>query len=268
MNRWQCLLIFLLSLSCLFIYPEVSAQTYVPGVASGDWFRYKIDFSSDSSDFLDIAEIWLLGNQSEWMEIVIREVSGTEITFSISFHFANGTDLIYTDWAYWNVEGGAGDWVFVASNLGAGDVINPRNDPPTTFNGTYTQSYPNLERETNYLTVNETTSTGYYYNEYHFDKETGAVTEIFFKENNFFESTNSEIRVALTDSSPAIVSEPKPTASPSPEPSPEDVPPRLPVEVILGIALTIGVVATIGFFVLGKRKGKKKKRASQKKKRT
>jgi len=99
----------------------------VPGVKAGDFFRYG-NLTAVWSDGEPPAQFLKDLNNTQWIQVEVKAVSGTNITFEFKMHFINDTDFVFMDWidvnAGPNPSGiGYSFPFFISANLQAGDTI-------------------------------------------------------------------------------------------------------------------------------------------------
>lgn len=136
---------------CASLLGTASAQTYTPGVAVGDVYKYKFDFNADingSENTFMPAIIATLVEQTktiDWIQMTITNVSGTNIEAETLTQFKTGHQQTYTGTV--DVATGEGELArfLIASNLQANDPICI--DSTHIINGTTTRTYGNETRE-------------------------------------------------------------------------------------------------------------------------
>ena len=192
--------VFLLSAMAVV---SVAAQTRVPGVSAGDWFKYgDITFSWSSNDpnatwpptgyeMEWTEEI----NETEWMRLSVEDVSGTNITFQATLYFKNGTDIIRSGWIDIDTGDSSNDTAetmdmglcAIPANLDANDTIYASGPSFTHMNITerIVRTYPDGVRETNHLNMT------YAYSQdekdffgsanFYWDRSTGILVEMSYE---------------------------------------------------------------------------------------
>lgn len=158
----------------------------VPGVKAGDYFRYG-----------NLTAVWSDGepphqslkdlNNTQWIAVEVKAVSGTNITFEFKMHFINDTDFVLMDWIDVNTgpnPAGVGYSFpfFISANLQVGDAIyNTTSGPYTNWriNETISRSYLGTMMDVNHIKrmvvntdIYDTYATDHYWN-----KESGVLTE-------------------------------------------------------------------------------------------
>jgi hypothetical protein len=175
---------FLLVLLGFAMIGSVKAQTRIPGVYQGNVFTYDVTAYWSSNDQNAVVPADLLDiNKTEYYQVTITAVSGSEITTQSVWHFTNGTETSTVGTI--NVETGAangGFWTIVAGNLGVNDRLHPSGPNYITVNETVIWNYTGGARETNHLilTLQNSDASGDYmeYVDYYFDKQTGMLVQL------------------------------------------------------------------------------------------
>ena len=184
-----------------------AAQDAVPGVNVGDTFTYDIrGYYSSNDPNATIPENFPQINMTEWFRIVVKEVSGSEVTINTTWRFSNETELNGINTI--DVETGInnpidGFWAIYASNLRANDRTRPNGPDQSTINATSPKEYSSgVTRETNTLSLVQnyydaddptygTTLTEYMQAD--FDKQTGMLVQL----SDISDYTNPGMRLAL-----------------------------------------------------------------------
>jgi len=170
--------------------PEQSpSETVVAGVAAGDVFTYNIRAYATIIDAnATVPENFYQVNMTEWYRVTITQVNDTEVSFSSTWRFSNGTEIDKTGKV--NIETGIGNsqdfWAIYASGLEAGDLARPFGINRQVINETEKRTYKSGERETNsillenmFYETNDPTgnSTCESFRSIYFDKQTGMLVE-------------------------------------------------------------------------------------------
>ncbi len=164
------------------------AQTRVPGVTAGMEFTYSqssLWLSSDASlqqpaGLVDV-------NMTDYYKVTVTEVSGSNVSTHIRWHFTNSTD-IEKDGSV-SVETTAyqgGFWLIVGSELNATDRVHPNSAQDfSTINETVAWNYGAYQRSANHLSLvfaNEKSDfpdSNYVENvDTYFDRQTGALVQL------------------------------------------------------------------------------------------
>jgi len=193
---------------------NVSAQTYTPGVASGNVFKYQFTLSSNvtgsNQNFWStpIDKQMIEAETTDFVQITVKSVSGSTITAEALTRYKNGTTQTFIATA--DVSSGAGilSQFFIAANLTAGNTLYLGGDGK--INGAITKTYTSgVTRELNYLSLSTQTiipaSEVAKYNlsvpltqvnsqEAYWDKQTGALSEII----NQMQTTSTQLNATLT----------------------------------------------------------------------
>lgn len=209
MNGKIAFFTFVATFLLLALVTKASAQTRTVGVSVGNSFKYGFTVSWSSNDPSATPPSNLKNvNETQWMQVAVTAVSGTNITGKLTDHFKNGTEIASDGWI--NID--TGDSVnlttwFISANLAAGDLmytLSPYNT--SAINETITRTYPNGARDTDH--VNSTgVSTSFFANlsiatNLYWDKSTGVLVELSTGESNqtgTYTTTWSE-DVQITDS--------------------------------------------------------------------
>jgi len=167
-----------------------SAQTRIMGVDVGNKFRYSVAASWSSDDPNATAPPYIVDyKNTEWVEVSVTAVSGTNITGNFTQRLWNETERTVETWV--DVDAGNGSLLlfFISANLTAGDTLYDSSSYSTRLiNGTVPRTYLGGERDTNYLNVTShdgTNTTGSLY----WDKLTGVLVDQFTE--NTYQTGNS-----------------------------------------------------------------------------
>ena len=200
-------IIIILAFIALTQLGSQAAQDAVPGVNVGDTFTYDIrGYYSSNDPNATIPENFPQINMTEWFRIVVKEVSGSEVTINTTWRFSNETELNGINTI--DVETGInnpidGFWAIYASNLRANDRTRPNGPDQSTINATSPKEYSSgVTRETNTLSLVQnyydaddptygTTLTEYMQAD--FDKQTGMLVQL----SDISDYTNPGMRLAL-----------------------------------------------------------------------
>ena len=161
----------------------------VAGVAEGDTFTYSIrGYAIKIDDNATIPESTSLLNNTEWYKVIITDVNGSQVYFSSTWRFLNGTEIQATGKV--DIETGIGNsqdfWAIYASDLGVNDLTRPLRPSGHIINATETRTYKDGERETNYVDfperlrydADDPTRTITEYISVYFDRQTGILVEL------------------------------------------------------------------------------------------
>ena len=214
MKKIVLLSFVLLLLSTAMVVTAVVAQQRIVGVNVDDWFKFgdiTVNWSSDNPNATlppNLEEF----NETEWVLLSVKNVSGTTITFQSTRHFKNGTERIesgYLDIDTGDTEnmGGAA----ISANLEVNDTLYTGST--VKINETVVRTYPDGVRETNHLnvTLEESLMQYYYYRteNFYWDKPTGIVVEQYVEEIEQTEEylTTYSALFRITDSSVWVIPE-------------------------------------------------------------
>jgi hypothetical protein len=156
------------------------AQTRTIGVSVGNKFRYSSTVSWSSNDPSATPPSDLVNiNDTEWVEITITAISGTNITGQGTRHYKNGTEITAGGWVDVNTGNGENLTAFVISaNLAVGDSVYT-SSPYNTWiiNETVLRTYLSGVRDTNHLNVTSSLGTQSFRTNLYWDKSTGVAVE-------------------------------------------------------------------------------------------
>jgi len=164
------------------------AQTRTVGVLEGDWFKYgdiSFDWNSNDPNATISDPDW---NETEWMMILIIDVSGTNITGQKTVHYKNGIEEI--SGGFVDIDTGDGEnatTMIISANLGVNDALYTSGDFSNwKINETVVRAYPGGVRDTNHLNVTFELSYMDFYQymsmNYYWDKSTGIIVEMSVEE--------------------------------------------------------------------------------------
>ena len=214
MKKNVLLAFVLVLLSTAMVVTAVVAQQRIVGVNVDDWFKYgdiTVNWSSNNPNATLPPGSEEL-NETEWMLLSVKNVSGTTITFQSTRHFKNGTERIesgYLDIDTGDTEnmGGAA----ISANLEVNDTLYTGST--VKINETVVRTYSDGVRETNHLNVTlEESLMQYYYRRtenFYWDKPTGIVVEQYVEEIEQTEEylTTYSASVRITESSVWVIPE-------------------------------------------------------------
>jgi hypothetical protein len=180
----RIVLLNLISTILLFaLVVAASAQTRTPGVSAGNTFTYSYTVNWNSNDPSATVPSELVSiNETQWAEVSVTAVSGTNVTGTVTTHFKNGTETTNDGWVDVDTGDGNTTTLFISASLVPGDsiyTVSPYNT--WTINETVPRTYPSGARDTNHINTTATSSssqgnlsetTNLYY-----DQSTGALVE-------------------------------------------------------------------------------------------
>jgi len=198
------------------LFGTVSAQTYSPGVAVGDVYKYKFEFTADINGseqtiMPSIFETLIEQTKSiDWIQMTITNVSVSIIEAETLTQFKTGYQQTYTGTV--DVASGEGELAqfLIASNLQVNDPI--RIDSDDIINGTTTRTYDNESRELNYeklvMEFDEPFEEFAKYNisvplkqvntqESYWDKQTGSIVEMSYRMITESSQVNATMTVSI-----------------------------------------------------------------------
>jgi hypothetical protein len=182
----------LLVLSLLFVVfitfvGQALGQTYTSGVKQGDIFTYDFNISwSSTNPNVQTPQSWIDQNITRSVQVSVSSVSGSIITGTTTYNYANGTSETLNLTADVS-RGGELQLYFIASNLGVNDALGTSfYSSKYRINETISKSYSGSIRETNHMRFEGSTNYDYYY-----DKSTGALVEYFYQINQKLTDQNN-----------------------------------------------------------------------------
>jgi hypothetical protein len=181
----------LLALLCPIMVETTLAQlpTVTPGVTKGNTFTYDVKglWSSNDPNVTITDQIRQL-NMTDYFQVEITDVSGSEVSMNTMWRFTNGTELngnTKIDISTGIYSGNSSFWAIFPGNLNAGDRIHPIGPDQVTVNGSQTTSYGSNQRETNRIVITgefaSNDNSNRTYNDYmnvQFDKQTGMLVAL------------------------------------------------------------------------------------------
>jgi hypothetical protein len=177
MNSRIMLLNLISTFLLLALVVAASAQTRTVGVSVGNKFRYSVTVNWSSNDPSSKPSSYLVdANNTQWLEVTITAISGTNITGQTTKHYKNGTEITMGGWVDVNTGGGENiTSVIISANLAAGDSVYPSS--PYNINETVPRTYLSGVRDTNHLNTTYSSGTQSYPSNLYWDKSTGVGVE-------------------------------------------------------------------------------------------
>jgi hypothetical protein len=181
----------MLTFLLLALVGAASAQTGTVGVTVSNTFKYSVNVIWSSNDptatpSTDLENL----NKTQWMQVAVTAVSGTNITGQITAHYQNGTEITSGGWI--DIAAGNSEnltaW-FISANLVAGDSMYTSSPYNTeTINETVPRTYPNGVRDTNHVNITGASASVLgnlsLANNLYWDKSTGVLVELSVEESN------------------------------------------------------------------------------------
>jgi hypothetical protein len=175
MKKLTILALCLTLLSLIMFTVPVAAQATTVGVGPGDWFKYGVTESGNST----------VMHPLQWEKVQVISVSGTNVTAQGTWHYQAGDEQTFEGQV--DVETGEGNLtsLFIAANLSAGyavSIFEISGTISTTIDSTTNRTYSSGARETNHVQYSSNNTFGseldsYLFNDY-WDKSTGALVEM------------------------------------------------------------------------------------------
>jgi hypothetical protein len=168
------------------------AQTVTVGVSPGTTLQYNYNLSWTSTDpTATIPPEYIELNNTQLIQITIKNVSGSLINMDITKHFKNGTES--TQNGNTDVDKQIIDipysFLIIRANANPNETIYPSGGH-ATITETVLRTYEKGERETNHYTSESTTVDSYEKVEIYFDRTTGVAVEYYYE---FRETSNSYV---------------------------------------------------------------------------
>jgi hypothetical protein len=214
-NRNTAIVVAVIVIVLIAIVATVLSQTLTQpsksingdGLKVGDTFTYKLTGSTvlGSPDVVIPEEIRQY-NDTDYYQVTVTSINGTQVLLSTTWQFNNGTQI--TRPQIIDLSNGAkadpnGFWALYSSNLNVRDLLHPKGTDGLIVNSTDTQKFADSSRarncwstESQFVDANDTTGNtmrnvfvGVY-----FDKQTGMLDKLTHIE--FF--TNPEIELIIT----------------------------------------------------------------------
>lgn len=182
--------VMLLALTSVQLVPTVHANTRLPGVIPGQFVHYEVYSVWNEGNDTDL-ENWARNQPMSGINITVLSVVNTTVIYQEVAYNSTGTVYNYTRDV--DVETGSYsyEYLFIATNLTAGDIIYTR-DNNTRINETTVASYLGQQLETNHLSsfVNHTDSSfiglPYYFSasasqNYYWHRQSGMLLEMKYE---------------------------------------------------------------------------------------
>jgi hypothetical protein len=170
---------------------SASAQARTAGVAVSSTFKYGVTVSWSSNDPSATPLSSLEdANATQWIQLAVTDVSGTNVTEQLTTNYKNGTDITNDGWVDVDTGGGNLTIYFISADLSPGDSIYTTVSPYNTWtiNETVSRTYASGARDTNHVNVTtaSTSSLGNISiaNNLYWDKSTGVLVELSAAESN------------------------------------------------------------------------------------
>ena len=158
----------------------LAAQARTVGVHSGDWFKYEVTLSWNSTTPPSSHSLYNMLIEIQWVKVQVTGVSGTNVTRQTTWHYQNESETTYNCWVdLVTGNGGSAPFYslsgfFIAADLGLGDVTYTSQNI-MTITSTTSRTYPNSTRTTSYA---QYAVAGMFVEDYYWDKSTGAMVEL------------------------------------------------------------------------------------------
>jgi hypothetical protein len=174
------------------------------GVNVGNKFRYNVTSTWSSDDPNATSPSYIADfNKTQWIEVTVVAISGTNMTGKFTQHFFNGTEPTADGWADVDIGNGTLSRFFISANLSAGDTMYNSSEYSTRFiNETVPRTYLGGVRDTNHVntTSHDGTNTSY---SFYWDKLTGVLVDQFveniYQTGNYTYSWAMEMQIISSD---------------------------------------------------------------------
>jgi len=153
------------------------------GVNIGDKFRYDVTPTWSSTDPTATTPPFVVDySNTEWVEISVTGISGTNITGQNTKHYKNGTETTVNGWV--DVDSGNGSLTsfFISANLTAGDLVYTSPFHIGEFiNETVPRTYLSEVRQTNHLNKVSIGGSSNQSTNLYWDQLTGVLVDMFIQ---------------------------------------------------------------------------------------
>lgn len=176
--------------------PEEANAQEVVGVKVGDWAKYSVAYTWQSTNPAETEPEYIQEvKKIEYLRLEIQGISGTNITFLMSYHLINGTDITFPTSSADIARRGADNFLVIPGNLNKGDLIP---GPQSPINDTITRRYAGIDRTVNFLGGSGSSPAENWSFAYYWDRASGILCEMMFTETQLSVLTDS---YAITTSS-------------------------------------------------------------------
>lgn len=168
-----------------------SAQTRTVGVSVGNKFRYSntVNWSSNNPNATPPFDV-VTSNKTEWFELTVMDISGTNISCQQLTHLKNGTEITVNNWV--DIDTGNGNLTLftISANLAVGSSVYTSSSLNNLFiNETMPRTYLSSVRDANHLNMTSSTVTSSYnvsesINMY-WDKSTGVLVDELVEDTTY-----------------------------------------------------------------------------------
>ena len=167
--------------TAIFAATLVNAKDYTVGVKAGDWIKYgqiTITWTGNGTGPPYVTNAKMVN----WIRFDVLSVTGTTVSLNETFHYNNGTETVQSSDV--DIQGGPmGGALLIASNLTAGDPLNPQT-PGTTINETVTRFYAGANRNVNIIDTKSSFDGYQSETKIYWDQETGIMVELYQNETD------------------------------------------------------------------------------------
>jgi hypothetical protein len=156
------------------------AQTRTVGVDVNNTWRYSTsaDWSSTDLNYKPPPGV-VEYNDTEWLQVTVTGVSGTNISAQMTAHFKNGTEETEGGWI--DIDSGNNEnmtYMIISANLFVNDSLYTVSYANWFINETVPTTYLNSERDTNHLNITSSVGLQYLASNLYWDKSTGILVEL------------------------------------------------------------------------------------------
>jgi len=169
----KALVLMLLVVTVPFFLIQVSKEAFV-GVKVGDWAKYNVivEWSSEDPN-ATMSASWQNLNNTQWENVTVQKISGTNITIRVTATFINVTQKDFIYWGDITTNRGSDEFGFqiIPAGLDQGDVVR---QSLISINYTESKQFAGQNRRVNFADVS-LQREGLIIYEYRWDKETGIL---------------------------------------------------------------------------------------------
>jgi hypothetical protein len=203
------ILLRVLSLVSLFLVLALamvaSAQTRRVGVNAGNKFRYSATASWSSNDPSDRPGPYVTRyNDTQWLEVNIAAIDGTNVIGQITNHYKNGTEE--SSGGSIDIDTGNGSnmtYLIISAGLSAGDSLYTSSDFSGFINETVSRTYSSRVRNTNHINITSLSEVSYTASNMYWDRLTGVLVDLSVEDTyqtaNYTTSWSTGLRIISSD---------------------------------------------------------------------
>ena len=202
----RIVLLNLISIFLVFaLFMAASAQTRTVGVNVGDTWRYSATASWSSTDPTATPPPHVVDyNDTQWLEVNITAISGTNITGQMTTNYKNGTKVSSGGWI--DIDTGNNvnmTYMIISANLTVGDSLYTTSYATWFINETVPRTYLSGARDTNHINSTSSNEIQYLASNLYWDKSTGILVDLFvqniYQELNYTTSWTEGLQIISSD---------------------------------------------------------------------